>query len=69
MKKDIHIVFGDSAKGTLKCGMKNKVQLLCLEDALNIGPVYDVNSIEEKKKDTIGFQKRNLLATYIIKEK
>ena len=53
MKKDLHIVFGDSAKASFNQGHKfnkNKIKLICLQDPLDFGPVCDLYSIEEIKK-------------------
>lgn len=60
MKKDIHIVFGRSAKGTLNSAMKNTIQLICLEDGLFIGPVCDVNSVEKIEKRFEWFSKTKI---------
>jgi len=52
-QKDIHIVFGKAAKGTFiysKAFDMNTIQLICLEDCLNIGPIYDLDSVEEIEK-------------------
>jgi len=52
-QKDIHIVFGKSAEGTFiysKAFDMNTIQLICLEDCLNIGPICDLDSVEEIKK-------------------
>ena len=42
--KDIHVVFGNSAKGLFIQSKKfdlDAIQLICLEDALNLGPICD----------------------------
>ncbi|MFA7493268.1 MAG: DUF3658 domain-containing protein [Proteiniphilum sp.] len=51
--KDIHVVFGNSAKGLFIQSKKfdlDAIQLICLEDALNLGPICDLDSVEEIKK-------------------
>jgi len=55
MKKDLHIVFGDSAKAAFNQGHKfnkNKFKLICLQASLDFGPVCDLYSNEEIKKRT-----------------
>ena len=50
IKKEIHIVFGKTAKETFvysKAFNMNTIQLICLEDCLNIGPVCDLDSVVE----------------------
>jgi hypothetical protein len=50
---DIHIVFGQSAKGLFVHSKKfdiDSVLLICLEDCLNIGPICDLDSFEEVEK-------------------
>lgn len=47
---DIHIVFGQSAKGMFVHSEKfdlDSVFLICLEDCLNVGPICDLDSFEE----------------------
>lgn len=47
--KDIHIVFGQSARGMFVHSKKfdlDSIQLICLEDFMNIGPVSDLDSDE-----------------------
>ncbi len=53
MNKDIHVVFGDSAKGIFIQSQKfdlDAIQLICLHDALNLGPICDLYSVEEVGK-------------------
>lgn len=55
-QKDIHVVFGRSAKGTFIASQEfdlNEIQLICLEDNLNIGPICDLYSSEDivKRKE------------------
>jgi len=51
--QDIHVVFGKSAKGQLMHSNHfdlNSIQLICLEDCLNLGPICDVNAEEDIRK-------------------
>ena len=51
--KDIHILFGQSARNLFIHSKKfdlDSIQLICLEDRLNVGAIYDLNSVEEIKK-------------------
>ena len=48
-RQDIHVVFGKSAKGQLMHSKHydlSSIQLICLEDCLNLGPICDVNAEE-----------------------
>lgn len=52
-QKDIHIVFGQSAKGMFVHSKKfdlDKVQLISLEDCLNEGPICDLGSEDQIEK-------------------
>jgi hypothetical protein len=51
--RDIHIVFGQSAKGLFVHSKKfdlDSIHLICLEDCLNVGPICDLDSVEEIEK-------------------
>ena len=51
--RDIHIVFGGCAKGLFIQSKKinlDSIQLICLDDCLNLGPICDLNSVEEIEK-------------------
>lgn len=55
-QKDIHVVFGRAARGAFVASKEfdlESIQLICLDDILNIGPICDLYSIEdiEKRKD------------------
>jgi len=50
MNKDIHIVFGESARGMFIRSKKfdlDSIQLISLNDCLNLGPICDLDSVEE----------------------
>ena len=50
-QKDIHIVFGESAKGMIIHSKKfdlDSIHLICLRDSLNLGPVCDLDSVVEE---------------------
>ena len=69
--KDIHIVFGKAAKGTLihsKAFDMNTIQLICLEDCLNTGPVCDLNFDEEIEKRIHWLLKIYDVATFVSKD-
>ena len=56
LPKNLHIVFGKSAQGIFKeSGVFNldDIHLICLEDALNIGPVCDLYSKEDLERRTL----------------
>lgn len=51
--KDIHVVFGNSAKSLFIQSNKfnlDSIQLICLDDCLNVGPICDVDAGEEIRK-------------------
>ncbi len=70
-QKDIHIVFGQSAKGEFVHSKKfdlDSILLICLEDPLNIGPVCDLNSIEEIEKRKSWLSERLGVPPYLNKD-
>ena len=51
--KDIHIVFTQSARGMFIHSKKfdlDSIQLICMRDCLNLGPICDLDSVEEIEK-------------------
>ena len=57
-QKECHIVFGNIAKATFiesKCFDLSEIELICLKDCLNIGPLCDLFQHDdvEKRKDWI----------------
>ncbi|MDR1172747.1 MAG: DUF1835 domain-containing protein [Bacteroidales bacterium] len=60
IQKDIHIIFGKVAKGSLIHSKKfdlDSIQMICLEDCLNLGPVCDLDSVEEIEKRNLWLSK------------
>lgn len=52
-QKEIHIVFAQFARGLFIHSKKfdlDSIQLICLEDCLNLGPICDLEPIEEIEK-------------------
>ncbi|MDL2244410.1 DUF1835 domain-containing protein [Parabacteroides sp. OttesenSCG-928-J18] len=65
---DIHIVFGQSAKGLFVHSEKfdlDSILLICLEDCLNIGPICDLASLEEVEARKRWLSKRFDIPKYI----
>lgn len=66
--KDIHIVFTSSARGLfIQCKKfdLDSIQLICLEDCLNLGPICDLDSVEEIEKRNNWLSKVFEVPTYV----
>jgi len=51
--KDIHFIFGKSARSTFVSSKKfdlSTIQLICMEDTLNVGAVCDLDSVEKTEQ-------------------